>query len=136
MPQNKVSDVNLEGHGMHKITPYDKGQMGVDMATEQVKEDGGTILGKEVTIKYEDGTRVRIDIVSQNKDGMIELWEIKNGLHAGFTPNQKSVYPKMLSKKGTFMPIGRNAQNVRFKGWNVGKPYKGDYNLNIKHYYK
>ena len=68
---------------------------------------------------------------------MLYIYEVKNGPHAGFTPNQKIVIPAILKEKPILYPYGKNASNV--PQFNIllinGKPYTGNYNFVIKHYY-
>ena len=108
------------------LTPYEKGQQGVERAIEEVRANGGDILGKEVTIKV-NGTKVRVDFVAKIND-KITFFEVKNGLHAGFTPNQKLVYPDLLLNKPIVHPVGANAMKI------FGKPIN-NYNFVIIKYY-
>ena len=91
-------------------TPYEKGQQGVEMAIKQVEAEGGVYRGKEVTVRV-NGTKVRFDFVA-DIDGQMTFFEIKNGPHAGFTPNQKIVYPDMLLNKPMVYPVGRNVHEI------------------------
>ncbi|MCF0173451.1 MAG: hypothetical protein HUJ91_06985, partial [Bacteroidales bacterium] len=93
-----------------KLSPYEKGQKGVSMAKNQIICEGGTIQGEEVTIEV-DGTKVRVDIVAEI-DGKMTLIEVKNGPHAGFTANQKVVYPKIMLDKPFVYPVGSNANAI------------------------
>ena len=95
------------------LTPYEKGQQGVKMATEKIENQGGTIKGREVTVKA-NGTKVRFDLVA-DIDGKTTFVEVKTGLRAGFTSNQKIVYSDILLNKPTLYPIGQNAANINFK---------------------
>ena len=92
------------------LTPYEKGQQGVEMAIKQVEAEGGVFRGKEVTVRV-NGTKVRFDFVA-DVDGQMTFFEVKNGPHAGFTPNQKIVYPDMLLNKPMVYPVGRNAHKI------------------------
>ncbi|MBO5419826.1 MAG: hypothetical protein J6A22_07050 [Bacteroidales bacterium] len=92
------------------LTPYEKGQQGVEMAIKQVTAEGGVCRGKEVTVRVND-TKVRFDFIA-DVDGQMTFFEVKNGPHAGFTPNQKIVYPDMLLNKPMVYPVGRNAHNI------------------------
>lgn len=92
------------------LTPYEKGQQGVEMAIKEVKAEGGVYRGKEVTVRVND-TKVRFDFVA-DIDGQMTFFEVKNGPHAGFTPNQKIVYPDMLLNKPMVYPVGKNAHSI------------------------
>ncbi len=89
-----------------KVSPHQKGVDGVNKAIKELQEEGYTFKSKEVTIEC-DGTRARIDLAFE-KDGQIFLVEVKNGPHAGFTPNQEIVYPAM-SEGEYIVPVGKNA---------------------------
>lgn len=71
------------------------------------------------------------------KDNVLHIYEVKNGPKAGFTPNQKVVIPKIIDNKPQFFLKGGNAS--RIPNFNTliinNKPYTGDYNFVIKHYY-
>lgn len=67
-----------------------------------------------------DGTCTRIDLVGYDKDGVLTLFEVKNGPKASFTKNQNIVWPKIEnnssffstpsnSNSKSFIPIGKNA---------------------------
>ena len=103
-----------------KMTPQAKGEAGVNRAIEEIKAQGGKILSKEVTLEV-GNVRVRIDVAA-DFNGVIHLYEVKNGPHAGFTPNQKVGYP--LMKDATHIPIvpkGNNAIQVWGKE-QIGQP--------------
>lgn len=63
------------------------------MAREKIIAEGGSINGEQVTISVE-GTKVRMDIVAEI-DGETVLFEVKNGPLAGYTHNQRIVYPQL-----------------------------------------
>lgn len=71
------------------------------------------------------------------KDDMLYIYEVKNGPRAGFTTNQKIVIPQILKERPLFFPRGVNAGRVPgFQNLIINnKPYTGDYNFVIKHYY-
>ena len=112
-----------------RLSPYMKGQQGVNRAIENFKAEGGTVLGTEVTIEV-DGVRIKLDFVG-DIDGERVLAEVKNGLKAGFTKNQKIVFPKLLEHPA-FIPRGLNAIRAGFKP-NV--PFTDNYKVTIIKYY-
>ena len=71
------------------------------------------------------------------KDGMIHIYEVKNGPYAKFTKNQKIAIPKLIEQHLPITPYGRNASNVpAFKSLIIdNKPYTGNYKVVIKHYW-
>ena len=113
------------------LTPYQKGQQGVEMALQEIRTAGWTPLKNEVTLEV-GGVRVRVDIAA-DFNGEIQLIEVKNGQHARYTPNQKIAYP--LMEDGVHLPIvpkGTNAVDV----WGpnqIGYPTL-NYHLIIKRY--
>lgn len=117
------------------ISPYRKGEIGVQRAMEEFKEQGGTVLSREVSIKV-DNTTVRADFVGY-KDDMLYIVEVKNGPKAGFTPNQKIAYPKLMLEHAPFSPIGSKALQIEnFRDLIINnRPYTGNYTFEIIHYY-
>ena len=109
----------------HKMSPHEKGKIGVERAIEEFKAEGGTVYHKEVTIEI-DGIRNRFDFVGE-KDGVLHLFEVKNGPHARLTTNQKININKMMRFKSSFIPRGKNASFVTYPGFNVGQAYRGNY---------
>lgn len=118
-----------------ELTPYEKGQLGVKRAKQEFIDDGGIIYGEQMSIEV-DGVRIRPDFIGY-KDNVLHIYEVKNGPKAGFTPNQKVVIPKILDNKPQFFFKGGNAS--RIPNFNTliinNKPYTGDFNFVIKHYY-
>ena len=94
-----------------KISPYEKGQIGVRWAMQEFEESGGVVLRKEVTVEV-DGIRNRFDFVGR-KDNVLHFFEIKNGPHATPTKNQLINIPKLCEPGATFIPVGKNAANIR-----------------------
>ena len=115
----------------HKMSPHEKGEIGVERAMEEFRAEGGTVYSKEVTIEL-DGVKNRFDFVGE-KDGMLYLFEVKNGPHAGMTTNQKINIPKMILNKSKFIPQGKNA--LRVPKFSPGNLYDKEYILIYKHYF-
>ena len=128
------STINNEGNAS-KLTPYEKGEIGVQKAMEGFREEGGTILQREVSLNV-DGTKIRADFVGI-KDDVTYIFEVKNGPYAGFTTNQKIAIPNFLEHHPSFIPYGKNALNVpAFKSFVLQHdPFTGNYKYVIKHYY-
>ena len=128
--QNSINETSM--------TPYEKGQSGVNRAIEEFKSQGGTVYAQEVSVDVPDGAggfvRNRFDFVGE-LDGKLHLFEIKNGPKAGFTPNQKINLPKFLLNKTPFIPVGKNAARVPLFEKSIGKLYTDDYIVIIKHYF-
>lgn len=93
------------------------------------------MIPQQVTIKV-NGTTIRPDFVGY-KDNSLYIYEVKNGLKAGFTKNQKIVIPSFFKEHPVFFPKGVNGARVpMFKDLIINnKPYTGDYIFVIKHYY-
>jgi RHS repeat-associated protein len=90
-----------------------KGLQGIEMAKEVLRARGIESFSQEVTIEA-DNIRVRIDIVYKSGDE-IHLVEVKNGPHAGYTKNQRQVYPKMKTTDGDkvlIIPRGKKAMEI------------------------
>jgi RHS repeat-associated protein len=100
------------------IGPVLQGQAGVDRAIAQIKAEGGTVLGREITIEA-GGVRARPDLLVQNADGTINFVEVKNGVNAALTKNQGIAYPAMRSVGG--IPRGANAAAADLTVWTFMK---------------
>ena len=112
-----------------KMIPYQKGQLGVELAVENFRAQGGTGIQREVTIEV-DGVRVRVDFAGYDRNGRLQLFEVKNGPYARPTRNQSIVIPKLEQGK-PFVPYGRNAAYLNLK---LKVPYTSDYGFNYIHY--
>ena len=108
---------------------YEKGQAGVNRAIEEFQAQGGYNIQQEVTIEI-DGVRTRVDFAGYDSDGVLQLFEVKNGPYARPTHNQSIVIPK-LQRGVQFIPRGNNAVRVRLT---PGVPYRGNYKYNYIHY--
>ena len=108
---------------------YEKGQAGVNRAIEEFKAQGGYNIQQEVTIEI-DGVRTRVDFAGYDSDGVLQLFEVKNGPYARPTHNQSIVISK-LQRGVQFIPRGNNAVRVRLT---PGVPYRGNYKYNYIHY--
>lgn len=73
----------------------------------------------------------------RKKDGIIQLFEVKNGQYARFTHNQGIVYPKLNEVHPHFIPIGKNALGIEQFRINVinHTPFIGPYQYNFVRYY-
>jgi len=112
-----------------KMSPSMKGKLGVQRAMNEFVEDGGRVLQTEVTIEV-DGVRIRPDFIGIDKNGVLNIVEVKNGPNARFTPNQKIVIPKMMGNEHPcFKPVGGNAMKIPdFRNVMINnQPYKGNY---------
>ncbi|MDD2528955.1 MAG: RHS repeat-associated core domain-containing protein [Lentimicrobiaceae bacterium] len=90
-------------------TPNQKGQEGVQKAIDDFQAEGGIVKQTEVTLEV-NGTRIRVDIVGEF-EGKITFIEVKNGVSAGYTPNQTIALPKMIDGIPV-TPVGGNAANA------------------------
>lgn len=117
----------------HKMSPHEKGEIGVERAMEEFRAEGGTIYSKEVTIEL-DGIKNRFDFVGE-KDGMLHLFEVKNGPTARLRGNQLINIPKMMQSKPPFIPKGGNATFVKFPGFSVGQDFRDNYVIVYKKFF-
>ena len=106
----KISEQTSTAGQAQRLTPYQKGQEGVNRAITEFQDEGGIVHQTEVTIEL-NGVRNRFDFVGE-KDGLLHLFEVKNGPTARMTPNQKINIPIMQKQTPPFIPIGNNAKNV------------------------
>ena len=122
-------------------TPWQKGQAGVDRAIEDFINQGGHDIVKEVTIEI-NGVPTRLDFVGYDKNGVLSLFEVKNGPKASFTKNQKIIWPQIennssffnpSSNSMQFIPVGTNAAkfNELLPFEIARKPYTGNFNATI-----
>lgn len=114
------SATNTKANQMEAQSPVQKGKAGVEKASLELEAEGYTLLSHEITVEV-NGVRIRLDI-AMYKDGNVYLVEVKNGPHAGFTPNQKAAYPQMTDSpnilKAPIIPKGYNASQI--PQFNVG----------------
>ena len=64
------------------------------------------MLGREITVEA-GGVRTRPDLYVEQPCGTRCFVEVKNGLSAGLTPNQRAAFPVIQSTGG--VPVGANA---------------------------
>ena len=80
-------------------------QKGVSKAKHDLKRNGFTVVGEEVTMKV-NGTRVRADIVAVDKHGKTHVFEVKHG-RGKLTKNQmKTGVYNMSSQSNTTTHLG------------------------------
>ena len=96
------------GSGRGGIGPVLKGQEGVQRAIGELRAQGYSIEGQEVTIQTPVG-RTRVDIVARDANGNL-IFEVKNGPSARVNPNQERVFQYIRQHGGT--PVGANAKNA------------------------
>lgn len=133
MPMQASIDEGMTQVGQTPMTPYQKGEIGVERAMSEFKNQGGVVYQTEVSVKV-DGIMNRFDFVGEY-NGKLHLFEIKNGIYAKPTINQQINLPKLMINKSNFIPIGGNAKYINFPGWKVNQPYKGDYIVIYKHFF-
>ncbi|MCR4915899.1 MAG: FG-GAP-like repeat-containing protein [Prevotella sp.] len=115
-----------------KLNSNKKGSIGVEAAIKEFEQEGGLVLAKEVTVIV-DGVRNRFDFVGK-KDGVICLYEVKNGPSAHFTKNQTINIPKLQNKQATFIPVGKNALKVEdfIPYVNSRTPFSGQFDVKVR----
>ena len=115
------------------LTPYQKGQAGVERFTNEFVDNGGEIIGSQVSLRV-DGTTYVADLIGE-KDNLLYIIEVKNGPTARCTINQKIVFPKLKEMK-PFIPFGKNAAKIyNFNGiLNQKAPFTEKYHFIYKHY--
>lgn len=149
VPENGMqqirSNVSAESSTPAKssMKSWEKGKMGGQMAEEEYIAQGGTVIAKEVTVDV-NGTRIRLDFVGRDSDGILHFFEVKYGPHARLTPNQKIAIPNLENNLKTFpsqrtlqiIPRGKNAMDIpEFKILvPTGQPFTGNYRVTIKRY--
>lgn len=131
MPKN--SEPTSTSGQAQRLTPYQKGQEGVNRAIAEFEADGGRVIKTEVTIEL-NGVRNRFDFVGE-KDEVLYLFEVKNGPTARMTPNQKINIPIMRKQTPPFIPIRDNAKNVPAFNNLVGGKYTDKYVVIYRHYF-
>jgi hypothetical protein len=81
--------------------PVDKGKAGVDMMVAEIEAKGGTVLGREVTIKTRVGGG-RVDVVYRTASGEIRIGEAKHGPNAKLSAKQQRTYPVIEREGGVW----------------------------------
>ncbi|OCG42890.1 VENN motif pre-toxin domain-containing protein [Gilliamella sp. Bif1-4] len=62
---------------------------------------------REVTVETANGTKIRIDVISRDKEGKIVCFECKSSDTAPLTPNQKVGFPDLEKNGGTIIGDGK-----------------------------
>ncbi|OCG41485.1 hypothetical protein [Gilliamella sp. Bif1-4] len=62
---------------------------------------------REVTIKTEGGTKIRVDMIGRDENGNITCIECKSSDTAPLTPNQKVGFPDLEKNGGTIIGDGK-----------------------------
>ncbi|MEX0425884.1 hypothetical protein KDV38_19455 [Providencia rettgeri] len=62
---------------------------------------------REITIKTENGTKVRVDMIGKDKNGVINCVECKSSQTAPLTDNQKTGYPDLEKNGGIIVGEGK-----------------------------
>ncbi|NJK31821.1 MAG: DUF4150 domain-containing protein [Deltaproteobacteria bacterium] len=89
------------------VVPVNKGKEGIERAIREIEENGGEVIGREITVDA-NGVRTRPDLLVRTKEGELMFVEVKNGPTAGLTSNQKKAFP--LIEAGGAVPRGKNAR--------------------------
>ena len=89
------------------IGPVLKGQAGENQFEQDLVDNGGAVIGRQVTVRADDGSRTRVDFYVQLPDGSKALIEVKTGPTAGLNPNQANTLPQIAAGGG--VALGGNA---------------------------
>lgn len=87
-----------------------RGTMGENIYNAYVPMQGGTVVGRQVTIDAAS-SRVRPDFYVRDADGTMRFVEVKTGPNAPLSPNQQVGYPEIRTQGG--VPRGANADAAR-----------------------
>lgn len=68
---------------------------------------GKVDTAREVTLKTQSGTNVRVDIISRDKQSNIACVECKSSATAPLTPNQKAGFPEIEKSGATVIGVGK-----------------------------
>ena len=138
-------DLLLNNMNNTKMSPYNKGEMGVKEAMREFRAEGGTIYSREVstemsyTVPNGNTTKTitirnRFDFVGE-LNGDLHLVEVKNGPSAGFTTSQKINIPYMMKYHPALKIIDGNSSGVpQFRNLTNGI-YTKNYIVVYKHYF-
>jgi RHS repeat-associated protein len=92
--------------------PVRQGQAGVAMSEADIIEQGGTVLGNNITLETLDGVRFVPDIAYE-LNGRIYFRESKNGRFTQLSTNQAKGYSELSSSQ--VIPRGQNAMGAGFE---------------------
>ncbi len=95
------------------------GAAGTQMLINDLQARGYMIRGTEISMTAANGVNVRFDVVAE-KNGVLSVYDAKNGPSAGFTKNQgaRGGYAAVETHGGTF--YGPNAQKAGLAGTSLG----------------
>jgi len=102
----------------------EKGKDFEKVVTGDLAKKGNKDIAEQVTIKADNGTKTRVDNISKDKDGKIELTEAKSSETAPLTKNQKSAHPSIEQNGGTV--VGDNGKNMGYPAGTKIPPTKVD----------
>ncbi|GAA4457858.1 polymorphic toxin-type HINT domain-containing protein [Phytohabitans houttuyneae] len=106
---------------VHNLGPSSPaaGAAGTQMLINDLESRGYRIRGTEISMRAANGVTVRFDVVAE-KNGVLSVYDAKNGPTAGFTKNQGSRggYASVETRGGTF--FGPNAQKAGLAGTTLG----------------
>lgn len=138
-------DPLLNNMNSTKMSPYNKGELGVNEAMREFRAEGGTIYSREVsteisyTVPNGNTTEIitirnRFDFVGE-LNGDLHLFEVKNGPSAGFTAGQKINIPYMMKYHPVLKIIDGNSSRIpQFRNLTNGI-YTKNYVIVYKRYF-
>ena len=97
---NGVANNSESRSSGEKLSPKQKGDLGVAQSKQNAIARGEKVIGEEVSIKMENGKVTRADLLTQKPCGGIKCIESKNGPSAKLTPNQKQAKTELPEKGG------------------------------------
>jgi len=80
-------------------SPYRSGKEGEEQVIQVLKDKGAEVLGREITLKTSTGTTTRVDMIIRNAQNSLEVIEVKNGMAAKLSSNQKDTFP-LIQREG------------------------------------
>ncbi len=102
----------------------EKGKDFEKVVSGDLAKKGNKDIAEQVTIKADNGTKTRVDNISKNKDGKIELTEAKSSSTAPLTKNQNSAHPSIGQSGGTV--VGNNGAAFGYPAGTKIPPTKVD----------
>lgn len=96
------------------LTNKGRGNLGEAVTAQALRQQGGTVLGRQVTV-YPIGTSRRVipDFFVRNADatlGWVDSKVVQAGRRPTFTPNQRTGFPRLETVGGR--PVGQNAADA------------------------
>ena len=122
-PSGKIQ-TTVVGYDKEKIagkpTPHETGEKGELKAISEMEAEGIEVIGRHFAYRVEGVEGYGFTDVVGRKDGMLYIYEAKNGLYARPTTYQKKVFP-LMEKHANIQFFGPKAREFKLPTYPINK---------------